>query len=113
MLRRENRLSKTGEVEQTVRRGQSFHSRAFSVRTLPALSPRFAVVVSTRVSKRAVKRNRIKRLVRTLISAKISKFPPANYVVSAKPGCLKFTEEQYMADIYELFAKIVTAKRRP
>lgn len=58
------------------------HPRAESTRTPRA---RLGITVSKRVSKRAVDRNRIKRIVRNSFRHHCRQLPPGDYVIVAKP----------------------------
>lgn len=47
---------------------------------------RFAIVISAKVSKKAVERNRIKRVMRELIRERLTQFPAgADYLVVIRP----------------------------
>jgi len=68
MLPKENRISADFDFKKIRRLGSPYHSPYFSLTVLKERNPgpsRFGFVISSRVSKRAVKRNRIKRLIRT------------------------------------------------
>lgn len=88
MLSKTNRLRASREVEAAHRFGKSFHSPFFMIKRKTSASqtlPRFAVVASTQVSKKAVIRNRYKRLVRQALRQSLGEIFPADYVVTIKP----------------------------
>lgn len=47
---------------------------------------RFAFIVGTKVSKKAVVRNRWKRRLRAAVGAHLAQFPLADYTISVRPG---------------------------
>ena len=84
MLKKTFRLSSSKDIKTTSLRGRSFFSPYFVVKYIAAPSPRFTVIVSTKVSKRAVERNRIKRIVREAIRHSLPAYKPGDYVVIVK-----------------------------
>jgi len=69
MLPKANRLAKRTDIERVFKRGKTFFVGNLSIRTAAnnlAVS-RFTVVVSTKISKKATRRNRLKRLIREAI----------------------------------------------
>ncbi len=84
MLKKTFRLSNSKDIRVTSLRGRSFFSPYFVVKFIPADAPRFTVIVSTKVSKRAVERNRIKRIIREAIRQSLSSYKSGDYVVIVK-----------------------------
>jgi len=80
MLKKENRLKRDRDFDRLFTKGEKAFSFPFSIRLSNNKRPvsRFAVVVGTKVSKKAVERNRLRRQVRetlrlllpTLVSGK-------------------------------------------
>jgi len=90
MFKRNNRLAKTKDVEQVIKRGQSFFSPHFVIKFLRQPSGvRFTVVISTKVSKSAVKRNRIKRVLRDQMRTRVGNFKSGDYAIIVKPIAAK------------------------
>jgi ribonuclease P protein component len=108
MFKKPHRLAKQTEVKLTFARGRSFFSPCYLVKYLkkpaPAL-PRFTVVVSTKVSKKAVVRNRQKRVVREVLRQNISKFKPGDYIVTVKPQALRLTGKQAREFLLNFFTQ--------
>jgi ribonuclease P protein component len=106
MLKRKHRLAKESEVKQTFAKGRSFFSPYFVIKygfsSLP--HPRFAVIVSTRVSKRAVERNRIKRIVRESLRLSLEDFKPGDYVVIVKIRAAGKTAKELKDDLNRLLS---------
>ncbi|MEI6144051.1 MAG: ribonuclease P protein component [Candidatus Berkelbacteria bacterium] len=83
MLNNINRLRKAGDIQKVFKFGKSARSANFSIRYNPnrVSNNRFAVVVGTKVDKRATRRNAIKRLVREVIRLNIQSIPTSFDIV--------------------------------
>ncbi|TAL19802.1 ribonuclease P protein component [Patescibacteria group bacterium] len=91
MLPAKHRLRKSSEIERVWKRGRSFFSGEYHVKALQNRLPhsRFAVVVGTSVSKRAVKRNRLKRRTREILRKHLSHIViGGDFVVTLKKSAL-------------------------
>lgn len=66
--------------------------------------PRLGLVISKKVDKSAVKRNRIKRLVRESFRVK-KQLKSADYVVMAKPGVSKLSNQLITQSLNQLWQK--------
>lgn len=87
MLPPDHRLRKTKEIERVWKRGRSFFGPMLQVKAFPngGAVTRFAVVVGTAASKRAVRRNLVKRRVREILRSHLAEVPPGyDVIVSAK-----------------------------
>lgn len=102
MLPRKHRLSKSADVKKTTAKGRGFFSPFFVIKsTLSAAdksavkvaTPKITVVVSTKVSKKAVDRNRIKRVIREQIRQTIDNIKPGNYAFLVKSSAMKVSAE--------------------
>jgi len=69
------------------------------------------VAVSKKVSKRAVDRNRIKRQVREFFRHHQAELDRASLVITAKPSCLKASDEQRKESLLELWNKVMKWQR--
>lgn len=86
MLANINRLRKAGEIQKVFKFGKSARSANFSIRYNPnrGSADRFAVVVGTKVDKRATRRNAIKRQVREVLRQIWLEIPESyDYVITA------------------------------
>lgn len=84
MLPKKHRLSKTAEVKHTAARGRSFFNPYIVIKTTPGTEPKVTVIASTKVSKKAVERNRLKRITRETLRSKIKQLKPGNYAFIIK-----------------------------
>jgi len=119
-LPQKHRLRGIKVFERLYRHGQRFHGTWITLRVLredPALLPprdrphpgsswRCAVVVSSKVSKRAVRRNRLRRLLHHFLLTQ----PPAPgfpcwLVFSLKPGSVEAEEALLLGECQQLLRK--------
>ncbi len=88
MLKKEHRLNKTLDIEKVLKKGRSFFSPLFNLKYLPSKDLKFTVIVSNKVTKSAVKRNRIKRLCRDYWYKELPNIKPGYYILLIKPAIL-------------------------
>lgn len=108
MLAKKHRLSKTKDIQKTFLRGRGFFYPFFGIKFVAHEAPaKVTVVVSTKISKKAVQRNRIKRVIREMVRTHITALKPGDYMIMARPGL----EKEDNANIREKFLKVLkTAK---
>jgi ribonuclease P protein component len=100
MLSQKHRLSRSAEVKQTTARGRSFFNTYFVIKSAPSKEPaKVTVIVSTKVSKKAVDRNRIKRVIREEIRKEINNIKPGNYAFLVKPVAAKAESKDLRASV--------------
>lgn len=86
------RLHSPAQYQRVLRDSRCIHGHSVRLHVhVPAesaLTPRarLGITVSKRVSKRAVDRNRIKRIVRNSFRQHCRQLPPGDYVIVAKPA---------------------------
>ena len=107
MFSQQHRLGKTADVQKVFARGRAFFDTLLTVKFLarPAGLPRFTVVVSTKVAKSAVKRNRIKRLVREFLRRRLPEFKAGDYAVVIKPAAAKKPESELLKSLAAVYAR--------
>ncbi len=103
MLKKIHRLSKSKDVKTVIARGKGFFSHFFNVKYqfVPEIF-QCTVVVSTKVDKRAVVRNRIKRQIRETLRLNMSKFKPGKYAVMVKPAASGLISKHLIAEFIKL-----------
>jgi ribonuclease P protein component len=107
MLKRTNRLAKSKDIQTAFARGRTFFNPFFSIRFLPRTGEkRFTVVVSTKVYKKAVARNRLKRLVREYLRKNLIFFKNGSYVIAAKPKISQLPENETVKQFLDAAGRI-------
>lgn len=104
MLKKPHRLAKTTHIQTVFARGRGFFNTYLTVKVLKKSDThRFTVVVSTKVSKKAVVRNRIKRVLREVIRKNITSLMTGDYVIIVKPAATKILAKDLPGKLMELF----------
>lgn len=97
MLAKPHRLVKQKDFEKIFKQGRSCYSRLLGVKSLANQSEfnRFGIVISTKISKKATERNRLKRQIRQAVRDLDKKLKPGfDFVIMALPG---FINQEYKA----------------
>lgn len=112
MLQKKHRLAKSKDIQNTSARGRSFFSPNFVVkfRSEADMTTRIAVVVSNYVSKKAVDRNRVKRLIREALRPNITKLKTGDYVIIVRPKAKLADENNIKAGLPELLRSLKLLK---
>src|SRR5579859_1536815 len=112
-LPREARLRRAGDFAALRHTSGRFGGRCFSVRyRLNDLGhPRLGLAISKRVSKRAVERNRIKRLVRESFRRARQQLPPVDLMVMARAEACTQPGTVLLAELDALWRKLPPLKR--
>ncbi|MFA5109620.1 MAG: ribonuclease P protein component [Patescibacteria group bacterium] len=78
MLKKGNRISKNKEFDRVFKAGQSFYSKVLGFKAAPTDLDAFrlGVLINTKISKKAVVRNRFKRQIRQIIQNRLDKLKP-------------------------------------
>lgn len=109
MLPRKNRLLKDNSFSLVKSKGKRVSGGAFNIIALKqggSGPSRFGFIVSTKVSKKAVDRNRIKRMLRIIISELLEDVVGGyDIVVIAKRETLKLEKEKAKEEIASLLEK--------
>lgn len=100
-----HRLSKNRDIKKVFEKGRNFFTPLFILRFLPRVEgvSRFTVVVSVKVSKSAVRRNRIKRIVRENLKKRAKDLKIGDYMVSLKPKAGTIPESFLLNSITNFF----------
>lgn len=108
MLAKENRLKKKKDVENVWKKGKSFRTGLLSLKTLKnnQTAGRFAFAVGTKVSKKAVVRNKLKRRLREITRRRLSHIKPGiDVMLIALPGLENKDFQQTEETTNKLFKK--------
>lgn len=109
MLSRPYRLTKKNEIDRVFRRGQSFFTGTIGVKAArngKELS-RFAIIVSTKVAKKATLRNRLKRQLREMVRLMREDVSPGyDVVVVSRAGMEKSSREELQRALAVAFLKL-------
>ncbi len=108
MLHKKNRLAKDKDIQTAFARGRTFFNPFYNIKFLASASgsPRFAVVVSTKVFKAAVARNRLKRIIRENLRKNMGDFKKGDYMIMAKPKVSRLPEADRLSYFLQLLNKI-------
>lgn len=107
MLARKNRINKKLFTE-IIKVGKSFYSDNFSLKTrsMPADYSAFAFVVSSKVSKKAVERNKLKRRARHIVRKMMPEIKKGlAVIIFSKPGSGKLKFPELEEEIKTIFKK--------
>jgi len=112
MLSSKNRLRKKSDIDNVFKHGKTVAGRFVFLKALKngLENNRFAFVVSLKVSKRAVDRNKIKRRLREIIKQSLDKSSGQaglkqgfDFVIVAKPLICNKNFQEIKQDINEIF----------
>lgn len=114
MLPKENRLVEPYDFRRVGRLGRRYQSPFFSLTVAPqkqTAPPRFGFVVSTRIDKRAAVRNRIKRLLREAVHARLDSIPNGfDLVFATRPNIKGKSYEEVCSAVNQVLSKISFAR---
>lgn len=108
MLPKKNRLSKTADVNLTTATGRTFFSQSFLIKFLnkPEIKiPQITVIASVKVSKSAVVRNRVKRLIRQGLHDYVEQIKPGYYVFILKRTAVATSPDDLRKEITQTLKK--------
>ena len=106
MLKKANRINKTRELQKVYRSGKSVHTSALVIKFVAAPRIQAAFVVSKKVSKKAVERNRIKRVLREHFRLSIQKIKSGKYMIMVKPAAAKLKNPEVRDNFKNALEKI-------
>lgn len=109
MIPKTHRVRKTREFERVFSSRQSIYGRFVRISYInsPVDFTRCAVVISTKVSKKAVVRNKIKRRVRVIIARLLpTLLPPLDLVVVCLPHSVNAGFKEFEKDLEKTLEKI-------
>ena len=95
------------EFPFTLKSGKKIHTPALTIVYYPStlVLSRFGIIVSSKVSKSAVKRNQIKRRLRAVVVSSLTKLKtPADIILIANPPITNSSYQSLADTIYEMFS---------
>lgn len=110
------RLRASAEFQAVFKAGRklsSAHLKLHAHVRAEATAPRLGVAVSRKVDKRAVGRNRIKRLAREIFRGQRASLPAGDYVLIAQPGAAKLESAELRAQFLQLLDRARSLKPTP
>lgn len=109
------RLKKPAEFHRAYQNKQWGNSRCFSFNVVPRAETesiaRLGVTVSKKVSKSAVRRNQIKRIVKEFYRLHQIDLIPVDLVITAKPTCKEADKPELWQDLQDLWRKLLGWQR--
>ena len=111
MLKKANRINKTRDLQKVYRLGKSMHTSALVIKFVEAAKTQIAFVVSKKVSKRAVERNRIKRVLREQMRLGLASHRLGKYIVIVKPSAANLTNAEIREELKKSLSKMPAERR--
>lgn len=104
MLKKQHRLAKTKDVQRVFSQRRGFFDPFLTIKFLKSVKgpSRFTVVVSTKVAKSAVRRNRLKRILREFIRLRLNNFVLGDYAIVVRPRAAAVPEKDLLMSFKKL-----------
>lgn len=109
VLSKKYRLTDKSEIEKVFKKGKILNSDSFLIRFFSnqLVFSKFTVIVSSKISKKAVIRNKIRRRLREITRLNILKIKSGhNFIVIAKPKILNQKRGELMESVVKELGKI-------
>lgn len=114
MLDKRHRLTAEKDFARLFSKGRAFHGRGVTVKAARSAveGPRIGFVVSTKVAKRAVVRNKVKRRMREIVRKRLpSLLKGVDIAFMARAESVTMTFQEMERSIDDVLAKAGLAKR--
>ena len=108
MLPKPNRLRLEKDIKALFTKGKGVFNTVCGMKLRPNRLPvsRFAVVVGTKVSKKAVERNRLRRKIRALLEERLEEMKPGyDVAMIVRPKAMEVSKEELEKEIIKVLKK--------
>jgi ribonuclease P protein component len=110
MVEKHARISRA-DFPAIMQSGRRFHSTSVSAVVVFGVLPRVSVVVSKKVAKSAVDRNRLRRRVYGVVERFMAEQPlSATVIFLLKPGALRVPRQTFASEVAGLLAQITKSR---
>ena len=109
MFTKKNRLNKKSDFDWVFKKGRSFYTKKLGIKTLKnnLEDSRFGIIVSTKVAKKAVKRNLLKRRIREALRLRLERIKKGcDFMVIALPGSAELKYNEVEKEIEQILQKL-------
>ncbi len=116
MLKKEDRLTRKRDFDRLATQGRSVFGpyATLRVRSIKEGSPKIAFITSTKVMKKAVDRNRVKRRMRAVLRELLTAAPQKTHLLFIlKPEIADVPYTGLVAEVRRLFEKVPEALTKP
>lgn len=111
MLPKVNRLTEKSDFDRAVRDGRVFQSQSFGLAVLEekdfGAPPKFGFIISNKISKKAVDRNRVRRIMRDVVRKSLDLIPSGYiFIFLAKKSIIERSALELRRELEEILRKI-------
>ncbi len=106
MLKKRNRFDRKREFEEVMEKGRLMQSPFFGLKIIDSSENKFGFIISRKISKKAVERNKIKRILAETVREKIKEgLVSGNVVFLVKRKALEVSAEELKKEVERLLGK--------
>lgn len=110
MVDKQTRISRA-DFPAIMQSGRRYHSTTVGAVAILGTSPKVSVVVSKKVAKKAVDRNRLRRRVYGVVERFMAEQPlSATVIFLLKPGALRVPRQAFATEVAGLLAQIAKSR---
>ena len=109
MLAKQRRLVKEKDFARTFKRGKSFYARFLGVKAAANQTGtnRYGIIISSKVSKKATERNKLKRQIRAVLKELDEQLISGyDMAIIVSPAALKQDFKSLKAELVKIFSKL-------
>lgn len=101
MLKKESRITKKKEFDLIFSQGKGSYNKYLGIKTTKGAQEycRFGIIVSAKVSKKAVQRNKIKRRIRAILLELLPSIKKNDYIIITLPPIISCDYQQIKESI--------------